>query len=147
MDDLECIAQELSAILKKKGYRKNRMTWYKEKPLLTVVLSIEKSLYSKDTWYYWFGICLHDIAETKSRSIGNCHVKYRVENTMDHISLSQEMVVNLLNRWESMYGDIQTLRYHAIQGKLPLMSTIDAKKYLSSIDLSKYGKTGDGSLS
>lgn len=137
MESFEIVLQELSTSLKNKGYRKNRSTWYKTKQNLTVVFSIEKSQYSKDTWYYWFGICLHDITDGCNRTITACQIKYRIDNVMNGVSVISENVLSLLMRWESMYGDIYSLRRYAMQGTLPQLTTLNAIKYLTSIGLSK----------
>lgn len=137
MNKPENIVQSLSIILKKQGYRKNRLTWYKEKENLTVVFSIEKSRYDTTCWYYWYGICLHPISSASTRSMGSCQIKYRVDSITNGTLISAESAAALLQRWESMYGDLHALRLCAIQGKLPAMSTLQAKTYLTSLDLSK----------
>ena len=130
LDDFVC---NLSLAFKKMGYKKNRLTWYMEKEKLTVVFSIQKSQYESDTWYYYFGICLHDLANEGRRSMHGCQVKYRVDNVISGVLLSPEKVVNLLERWDSMYGDLRLLRTAAIEGNLPGQCTVNALSYLSSI--------------
>ena len=141
MKQLETIVDEISSLLKETEYRKNRLSWYKVKDSLTIVFSIQKSQYDSDTWYYYFGICLHEIAGSNSKTISNCQIRYRVNNAADGVLLTAESIVHLLNRWDSMYGDLMQLRIHAIQGKLPVQSTVQAVRYLSSGDLSCFVKS------
>jgi len=141
MKQLETIVDEISSLLKGTEYRKNRLSWYKVKDSLTVVLSIQKSQYSSNSWYYYFGICLHEIAGSNSRTMSNCQIKYRVNNVVDNVLLPSESIVHLLNRWDSMYGDLLQLRIHAIQGDLPIESTLKAIQYLSSVDLSHFARS------
>ena len=141
MKQLETIVDEITSLLKETEYRKNRFSWYKVKDPLTVVLSIQKSQYDSDTWYYYFGICLHEIAGSNSKTISNCQIRYRVNNAADGVLLTAESIVHLLNRWDSMYGDLTQLRIHAIQGNLPIQSKVQAIRYLSSGDLSRFAKS------
>ena len=65
-------------------------------------------------------------------------MKHRLDNIMNRAVVSTDSIISLLDRWESMYGDLHSLRTHALQGQLPPASTLSAKRYLTSLDLSKY---------
>lgn len=136
MKNLDNIIDELSAKIKSIGYKKNRLTWYRDKEDITVVFSIQKSLYTPETWYYLFGICLHEIADGNKHSFSQCQITYRITNVMNNVCLSSEDIVKLLERWDSMYGDKKLLRMYAIQGKLPGQYTVKAMRYLTSVNLS-----------
>jgi hypothetical protein len=118
------------------GLRKTKLTWHKVKNDLTIVFSVQKSQYSSDTWYYSFGICLHEISDGKTQSIGNCQIKYRVDQIINGIQLTPEMITQLLERWDVLYGDMKKLRICAVEGKLPGQCTIRAMRYLTSVNLS-----------
>lgn len=130
------VVDTLGAEIKKRGYRKNRLSWYKIKDGLTVVFAIQKSQYSMDTWFYSFGICIHEIATGSKITIDGCQIKYRIDNVINEKSVPIESIVLLLGRWESMYGDLHHLQVCAVQGNLPKQSTLKAIRYLSSVDLS-----------
>lgn len=133
---LNNVVDALRVEIKKKGYKKNRLSWYKIKDGLTLVFSIQKSQYSMDTWFYSFGICVHEIATGSKTSIDGCQIKYRMDNVINGESVPIESIILLLDRWESMYGDLGQLHVSAVQGKLPMQSTLKAIRYLSSVDLS-----------
>lgn len=135
MKQLNEIIGQISLPIKNMGYKKRRNAWYKEKDTLTVVLSIQKSQYSADTWYYLFGICLHEIAEKGNQSINNCQIQYRVDNRINDVEISSDNIVRLLKRWEEMYGDLRLLRLCAVQGNLPGQYTKKAVHFLTSVDL------------
>lgn len=134
MTGLEAIVSELSLIVKKKGFKKNRLTWHKVKDNITIVFTIQKSQYDKNTWFYLFGICIHAIADGSVSTINSCQIKYRVDN----VTIQAETIANLLERWESMYGSLPLLRRCAVQGKLPGQYTVKALSYLTSINVSNF---------
>jgi hypothetical protein len=56
--------------------------------------------------------------------------------TSNGVTLDSGAVLSLLEKWESMYGDIGLLRICAVQGKLLLQTSLDAIRYLTSVDVS-----------
>ena len=132
METLDTLVTELMPRMKKLGYRKNRTNWYKEKDKLSVVFAIQKSQYDADSWWYEYGICVHDIALRKPITISACQIAYRVEN-----KLTAEGIINLLESWESRYGQLRQLQICAIQGKLPGIVKQSAIRYLTSADVSR----------
>lgn len=136
MKQLDDIVGEVSISAKNMGYRKNRLSWYKTKDNLTVVFSIQKSQFGSDAWFYLFGICLHEIAEGNKQSINSCQIRFRIDNAMNKVLLPSESITKLLERWDTMYGDLYLLRVCAVQGKLPGQYTEKAVRYLTSVNLS-----------
>ena len=136
MSQIDDIVSEISVALKKRGYKKNRLSWYGVKDRLTVVFAIQKSQYGTDTWCYSFGICLHDLMDGSGRSMNDCQVKYRVDHVINGVVLSPENIVKLIERWDAMYGDLALLRTSAVEGTLPGQCTTSALRYLSSVNLS-----------
>lgn len=130
------LVHAISAKAKACGYKKSRLTWYKDKDKLTVVLSIERSQYDPKLWYYNYGICLHELSNGKHHSLSACQVRYRVDGTSNGVTLDSSAVLSLLEKWESKYGDIGLLRICAVEGKLPLQTSLDAIRYLTSVDVS-----------
>lgn len=137
MDDLEILVESFAPEAKACGYKKVRRTWYKEKEGLTVVLSIQKSQFDAEVWYCTYGVCLHQIAKGSTRTLDACQIQYRIDCAANGTVLSAEQIVSLLEKWEAMYGDIQLLRRCAVQGKLPIQSSAEAVRYLTTVDLSK----------
>lgn len=136
MSSFDELVNAISAKAKACGYKKSRLTWYKDKDKLTVVLSIERSQYDPKLWYYNYGICLHEQSNGKHHSLRACQIRYRVDCTSNGVTLDSGAVLSLLEKWESMYGDIGLLRICAVQGKLPLQTSLDAIRYLTSVDVS-----------
>ena len=130
------LGNAIAAKAKACGYKKSRLTWYKDKDNLTVVLSIERSQYDPKLWYYNYGICLHELSNGKHHSLSACQIRYRVDCTSNGATLDSGAVLSLLEKWESMYGDIGLLRICAVQGKLPLQTSLNAIRYLTSVDVS-----------
>ena len=137
MNHFEDLVCAISLKAKECGYRKNRLTWYKVKDNLTVVFSIQKSQFDSSIWYYNYGICLHDIAEGNTHKLNSCQIKYRLDHVIDGVVFYSDRVIYLLEQWDSMYGDVKLLKACAVQGKLPVQSTLKAIRYLTTIDVTK----------
>ena len=137
MDDLEFLVESIAPEAKTHGYKKVRRTWYKEKEDLTVVLSIQKSQFDAEAWYCTYGVCLHQIAKGSTHTLDACQIQYRIDCSVSGTALGAEQIVSLLEKWETMYGDIQLLRRCAVLGKLPIQSSAEAVRYLTTVDLSK----------
>lgn len=135
MDRFEDLVGAIASKAKALGFKKNRLAWYKVNTRLTVVLSIQKSQYDSNIWYYNYGICLHDIATGNMYTINACQIKYRLDNVVDGVFMSPDNIINLLMKWESMYGSIESLKVKAIQGNLPIQSTRDAIRYLTTVNI------------
>ena len=108
------LVNAIAAKAKACGYKKSRLTWYKDKNKLTVVLSIERSQFDPKLWYYNYGICLHERSNGKHHSLSACQIRYRVDCTSNGVTLDSGSVLSLLEKWESMYGDIGLLRICAV---------------------------------
>ncbi len=130
--DLANITSELTLELKKLGYKKNRLTWYKTKGEVTVVFAIQKSMYRADVWYYCFGICLEQL-KSGGKSISHCQIQDRVDMKTNGHTFSTDEILLLLGKWESMYGSIEVLRKKAIEGNLPQICTREAMRYLTTV--------------
>lgn len=137
MDDLEFLVESIAPKAKARGYKKVRRAWYKEKEDLTVVFSIQKSQFDAGVWYCTYGVCLHQIAKGSTHTLGACQIQYRIDCAANGTVLGAEQIISLLEKWEAMYGDIQLLRRCAVQGKLPIQSSAEAVRYLTTVDLSK----------
>ena len=133
---LEEIVNVIAPELKARGYKKNKLTWHKVKPKLSIVFCIQKSQYGSDVWYYLFGINLDDLGP-KSKSISTCQIQYGIENTIRNVALSTDSIVHLVDKWESMYGELGHLKKCAIANSLPEQTSLTAIRYLSSVDISR----------
>ena len=137
MSCLDELVRLISIKAKNRGYKKAGLTWYKDKDDLTVVLSIQKSRFDPETWFYNYGICLHGISSGKHHTSSACQIRYTVDCTPDGVALNPDDIVSLLEKWEAMYGNLNLLRIRAVQGKLPIQSTLEAIRYLTTVDISK----------
>ena len=54
--DVKDVVEIVIPHLKTLGYRKRNLVWKKVSKELNLYFWIEKSLYSKLDWYYWWGI-------------------------------------------------------------------------------------------
>lgn len=79
MNSFDELVNAISAKAKACGYKKSRLTWYKDKNKLTVVLSIERSQFDPKLWYYNYGICLHELSNGKHHSLSACQIRYRFD--------------------------------------------------------------------
>lgn len=134
---LDELVKLISVKAKNRGYKKAGLTWYKDKADLTVILSIQKSQFDTKTWYYNYGICLHGISSEKYHILNACQIRYTVDCVPDGVALNSDDVISLLEKWEDMYGNLKLLRIRAVQGKLPIQSTLDAIRYLTTVDVTK----------
>ena len=137
VDKLEFLVAAIAPKAKAHGYKKVRRTWYKEKEDLTVIFSIQKSQFDAEAWYCTYGVCLRQIAKGSTHTLDACQIQYRIDCYINGTALGAEQIVSLLEKWEAMYGDIQLLRRCAVQGKLPIQSSAEAVRYLTTADLSK----------
>ena len=128
---LEEMVNAIAPELKTRGYKKNKLTWYKSKPQLSIVFGIQKSQYSIDVWYYSFGICLEKLCP-QSRSISACQIQYGTENIIRNVPLSADSIVRLIDKWETMYGEMDRLKLCAIENTLPKQTSLAAIRYLTS---------------
>ena len=128
----ELIEEQMAPILKEMGYRKNRMTWFRKLEELTFVFNIQKSQYAEDTWYYQYGIGIHDLAGDRISSISKCDILCRFDQTINGKTLQAEDLKWILERWTEKYGSLERLRAAAGEGTLPQISTVRAKEYLFS---------------
>lgn len=117
-------------ILKEMGYRKRRLTWFRQLNETTIVFNIQKSQYSCDTWYYQFGIGINSLAGEKINSISQCDIICRFDQSVSGKLLQADDLKWILLRWSEKYGSIDQLRSTAREGTLPQITTIRAKKYL-----------------
>lgn len=129
--NLEETAESLAMLLKRMGYRKNRLVWRKQTDDIAILFWIQRSQYSKDVWYYLWGVYIPEIDESKNASSASCQIRYRAENR----SLSDESVIRLVKKWEELYGSMRKLRVAALEGRLPADSTQEAVSYLTSVVL------------
>ena len=134
MDEaLRAITEPLSAALKARGYRKQKLTWYRRFEDTTVVFAVQKSQFSADVWYYHYGVGINAFYDTEIRSLSRCDVVYRLNQTLNGVRVTPEHLLRVLALWETDYGkDLHPLRRKAIEGKLPKMTTQRVLRYLTS---------------
>lgn len=122
----------MAPILKEMGYRKNRLTWFRKLEELTIVFNIQKSQYADDTWYYQYGVGIHDLAGEKISSISKCDILCRFDQEINGKTLKAEDLKWILERWTGKYGSVERLRAAAREGTLSQITTVRVKEYLFS---------------
>ena len=122
----------MAPILKEMGYRKNRLTWFRKLEELTIVFNIQKSQYADDTWYYLYGIGIHDLAGDRISSISKCDILCRFDQAINGKMLKAEDLKWILERWTEKYGSVERIQTAAEEGTLPQITTVRAKEYLFS---------------
>ena len=132
MSTLDDIINDVKISAREMGYKKNRLVWYKVQEQLTVMFSIQRSLYGSDAWSYRFGICLHDITTSSIISMSSCQITFQMDYMYQNQVIESQKIINLIERWETMYGNIQSLRKCAVQGNLSGQCTPMALRYLTS---------------
>ena len=129
------LIDEIKPLLKEKGYKKVRQTWYKDDGTLIVVFNIQSSYYDKDDYYINLGVIIKALAEDgASASLTNCHLQQRIEAENDKGEfLTAEKFVRVLELWEQWYGNLKSLHIRALEGKFPMFCTAKAKSYLTTV--------------
>ncbi|MBQ9482996.1 MAG: DUF4304 domain-containing protein [Ruminiclostridium sp.] len=133
MTRIEEITVQLAPLLKEKGYKKNRLNWYKQSDGFTTVFTIQRSQFGSDLWYYCFGIGLNDLETGNITTISKCCITEKIENTIKGKEVTADILQSAINRWEERFGDMNALRKAAVEGKLPKTATRKAYSYLTAI--------------
>ncbi len=126
--DVKDVVEIITPHLKSLGYRKRNLAWKKNSKEINLYFWIEKSLYSKQDWYYWWGIHIPSIepATNLKTSPFVCQIRFRADNK----GLSAESLVDLTEKWEEMYGSRDKLREAAVYGKLPPLTNPNTISHL-----------------
>ena len=134
MDEaLRTMTEPLSAALKDRGYRKQKLTWFQRFEDTTVVFAVQKSQFSADVWYYQYGIGINAFYDTEIRSLSRCDIVYRLNQTLNGVCVTPEHLLRVLELWETDYGkDLRQLRRKAVENKLPRTTSQKAIRYLTS---------------
>lgn len=135
MDSLNSITDRLSPELKQRGYKKRKLSWYKQLNGTTVVFAIQRSQYSSEVWYYNYGIGINSFFKSSITSLSQCDVIYRLDQKLHEKLITFEHLISILDYWEKEYGrDLNTLREKAVQNKLPQQTTRKAIQFLTSFN-------------
>ena len=149
---------QIAPELKKRGFNKRKLNWYRREKDVTICLYIQKSFWGKDVWYYNYGICINalhekpvytidyfDVVERfdqklNRRTISAC-IKEDIEeyfNRKDDDQISPEDVIYILDYWIEQFGSIDKLKIRSKKGDLTpkegiwyIWTTAEARKYLS----------------
>ena len=116
------IASALAPPLKQRGFRKRRLTWCKNLGDLTVLFHIQRSQWSRDVWYYVFGIAVNAFAKQPVTSCDQNHIQYRCDCGYDDTCFTPEQVLRIVDAWEARYGSIPLLCQNLAAGTIPLHS-------------------------
>ena len=116
--------------MRQQGFRKKKLTWYKNQEDVTIVFNIQKSQYSNDIWYYNYGIGINDFYPKQITDIQKCDICYRFEQALNHQIITADDLVRILQIWVDQYGSLEKLISQAHKGKLPAMTTKKCSEYL-----------------
>ena len=130
MITLDDILAELPQLLKKEGYKKQRLNWFRREQDVTLLFTIQRSQWSKETWYYCFGTAINDLHPEGVRSAHYGDVMARLDCVIAGKMPVAEDIARILKMWEFKFGTVEKLRELAIRGSLPFWTTVDAKNYL-----------------
>ena len=122
------VVEALIPQLRLLGYRKNKLTWKKRVEDIELYFWVQKSLYSKQDWFYWWGVYVTSIepAADLKASPYVCQIRFRADNK----GLTTDSLIALTTKWEEMYGTRDKLRQAAVQGKLPPLTSPKTISYL-----------------
>lgn len=129
--NLEQLEATLKPLLKKLGYRKRNLTWYKNYAETTVIFSIQKSMYGSDVWYYCFGVDILGMEGSHGNTIIHCQVLDRYDQVENGLCLIPEKLVRMIQFWDSRYGTIHELQARLSMGEMPKMTYGTAIMYLA----------------
>ena len=132
------VVDKLTPFLRESHYKKRNYTWIKETSQIAILFAIHKSQFGDSKWHYLFGIGIKDLSAKNITSISSCHIHYQIENMIDQKEVTVEILIELIKKWEAMYGSIEKLRLYALNGKLPPLTSKETITYLTSVDLSAY---------
>ena len=126
----EEFAASLTPILKKLGYRKRYLTWYKDKEDATVIFHIQKSQFGKDVWYYCCGVDIFQLSGAHTRSMDGCQVRDRYNQQEGNVYLSPKILAEMITIWEQNYGTVSVLVQRLQEHRLPFMTFGSAIQFL-----------------
>lgn len=113
--DVESFSAEIAPILKKHGFRKQRLNWRKNLGSAIAVLNVQMSSWGERNYYVNVGIYLKTLGDESSPTYNRCHVQQRLAADLP---LS---VVNEAIEWFSSRASIEALaklhRSGQLQGK------------------------------
>ncbi len=114
-------------VFKQCGFKKMRTNWRKTTDDLIFVLNIQGSQWSKEDYYINVGVYIKALGEDQNPAEYKCHIRSR----FDERNKSCNLLCNEILEWFETYGTIQKLKSHKNQNSLPIVTTVDAKKYLN----------------
>lgn len=137
MNKKQMLIDNVRILLKDKGYKKIRLNWYRDDGELIIVFNIQNSYYDKDACYVNLGVIIKQIAaEGESICLSNCHLQQRIDvNNGKGEFLTAEKCMRILDLWEQWYGSLKNLRIRALEGKLPMICSAEARTFLTMVRL------------
>ena len=130
----EELLKQLSVLLKERGCKNSKQTWTKRTDGLVLLLNIQNSQFSTETYYINLGILIEPLnADGKSVCLTNCHIIERIP-ACDKAgkAFSAENIVSIFERWEEWYGTMDKLKDKAMRGSLPKQTWGTARTYLTT---------------
>lgn len=128
----EEFAVSLIPVLKGLGFRKRKLTWYKDNKDTTVVFHIQKSQWSKDVWYYSFGTDILPLSNLRTKSIDGCQINDRYDQYVNDVYLTPEKLLEMIAVWEQAYGTMDALLQRFQEHRLPYMTHLCAALFLAT---------------
>lgn len=127
----EAFAAPLIPLLKKLGFRKRKLTWYKDNEDATVIFHIQKSQYGSNVWYYCFGTDIFQLSGLRTRTMDGCQVRDRYNQCENNVYLTTEKLAEMIITWEQEYGTVEALLQRLQEHRLPYMTFASAVRFLA----------------
>lgn len=137
MTNKQKLIEDLTPLLKERGYRKQKQTWYRQGTDLVIVFNIQNSAYDEEGFYINLGIIIKKLmGEHDGICLTNCQIRQRISGQNERRTLlTAEKLMKVLDLWEQWYGNLPGLRQKALEGKLPIESESRAVSFLTTVRL------------
>ncbi len=111
----EKLINEMTILLKTKGFKKKKNSWFLYLSETTIVFNVQTSQYDTSLYYINIGTTLNRLNDAKYPSMSSCHIWQRMN--LDFKECGQ--VLKMIEMWIEWYGDIEAIRKKIIEGRMP----------------------------
>lgn len=103
MDYLYEVIEAIKPVLKKYGFKKNRLNWISEKEECYKIFNIQKSIYGKNI-YLNIGIQIKCLIKNESKLIYKCHIQKRIDDLIgkEYLDFENNNEINRIDKFISL---------------------------------------------
>lgn len=123
----ESMINALKPFLKKHKFNKTRTTWHRVEENSISVFNIQGSQWGDD-YYINLGVYLRALGAELTPPVNLCHMQRRLIYENKHV----DEIVDEAMSWFEIHGNISTLKELYKENKLPPVTFVKVKEYLSS---------------